>query len=80
MEIKSKREIEKIIAGLKCPKDFICYASGLKKLCRAKDIGVESFLECLEKNPLSCQFSFAFGLMHLCKCPLRVYLSKKLKK
>jgi hypothetical protein len=76
----SKREIDEIIAGLKCQKDFICYTSGLKKLCRAKDIGVESFLECLEKNPKSCKFSLAFGLMHLCQCPLRVYLHKKLKK
>jgi hypothetical protein len=76
----SNREIDEIIAGLKCQKDFICYTSGLKKLCRAKDIGIESFLECLEKKPKSCQFSFAFGLMHLCQCPLRVYLHKKLKK
>jgi hypothetical protein len=80
MEKISKGEIEKIIAGLKCPKDFICYTSGFKKLCRAKDIGIESFLECLERNPLSCQFSFAFGFMHLCKCPLRVYFYKKLNK
>jgi hypothetical protein len=76
----SKHEIEEIIAGLKCPKDFICYTSGLKKLCRAKDIGIESFLECLENKPTACSFSFAFGLMHLCQCPLRVYLYKKLKK
>lgn len=76
----SKREIEEIIAGLKCPKDFICYTSGLRKLCRAKDIGVESFLECLERKPKSCQFSVSFGLMHLCQCPLRIYLYKKLKK
>jgi len=77
---KTSREIEQIMAGLKCPKDFICYTSGLKKLCRAKDIGIESFLECLEKKPKACPFSFAFGLMHLCQCPLRVYLYKKLKK
>ncbi len=46
----------------------------------AKDIGIESFLECLEQKPKSCQFSVSFGLMHLCQCPLRGYLYKKLKK
>jgi hypothetical protein len=80
MEQISKSEIEEIIAGLKCQKDFICCESGLKNLCSAKDIGIESFLECLEKKPTSCQFSVPFGLMHLCQCPLRVYLYKKLKK
>jgi len=75
-----KKEIEKIIDGLQCPKDFICYTSGFKKLCSAKDIGIESFLECLEQKPKSCKFSVSFGLMHLCQCPLRAYLYKKLKK
>jgi hypothetical protein len=80
MDIKSNPEIEEIIASLKCPKDFICCRSELKKLCRARDIGLDSFLECLEMKPESCEFAFSFGLIHLCKCPLRVYLFKKLKK
>jgi hypothetical protein len=80
MEKNIKSKIEEIIAGMKCPKDFICYTSGFKKLCSAKDIGIESYLECLEKKPKSCKFSVSFGLMHLCQCPLRGYLYKKLKK
>jgi hypothetical protein len=31
-------------------------------------------------KPESWEFAFSFGLIHLCKCPLRVYLFKKLKK
>jgi hypothetical protein len=80
MEKISKRKIEEIAAGLKCQKDFVCYTSEFKKLCKAQDVGIESFLECLEKKPESCQFSLSFGLMHLCECPLRIYLYKKLKK
>lgn len=80
MDKDSKKQIEKIIGGIECPKDFKCYNSGFKNLCRAKDIGIESFLECLEKKPLECKFAFPFGLSYLCQCPLRIYISKNLKK
>jgi hypothetical protein len=33
------KEIEKIIDELKCPKDFICYKSGFRNLCKVEDIG-----------------------------------------
>ena len=41
MEQNQKQEIEKIIGGIKCPKDFKCYKSGFENLCKAKDIGIE---------------------------------------
>ena len=58
---KHKKEIEKIIGGMKCPRDFKCYKSGFKNLCKAKDIGVEGYVECLEDNPAACVFSVPFG-------------------
>jgi len=69
VEQNIKRQIEEIIGGIECPKDFICYKSGLNNLCRAKDIGIESFLECLERNPQKCKVSFPFGLFYLCHVP-----------
>lgn len=80
MKDDQKKEIDKIIGGIECPKDFKCCKSGLEKLCMARDIGIESFLECLERDPQKCKFSFSFGLSYLCQCPLRVYIAKKLKK
>ncbi len=80
MEKGHKRELENIIGRIKCPKSFKCYESGFDKLCRAKDIGIESFLECLERDPNACKFSFPFALMYLCQCPLRVYIAKKMNK
>jgi len=80
MEKDYKREIEEIIGGMKCPKDFKCYKLGLESLCKAKDIGVKSYLKCLEKNPQDCKFSFSFWNSSLCKCPLRVYIAEKLGK
>jgi hypothetical protein len=80
MKDDTKRQVEKIIGEMECPKDFRCYKSGFENLCRAKDIGIESYLECLERKPQLCLFSFSFGLFHLCQCPLRIYIAKKLKK
>jgi len=80
MEEVHKKEIEEIIARMKCPRDFECYKSGFENRCKAKDIGIESFLECLEENPQECKFSMPFGYSYFCKCPLCYYIVKKLKK
>lgn len=81
LEPDQKNELEEIIGEIKCPKDFKCYKSGLKALCQAKDIGVDSLLECLEEDPEGCKFSFAFyGYSYFCQCPVRVYVSKRLQK
>jgi len=73
-------EIEKIIGEINCTKGFKCYESGFKILCNARDIGIDSLLECLEMEPYTCKFSFPFALMYLCKCPLRVYVANKINK
>jgi hypothetical protein len=75
-----QKDIEEIIEGLTCPKDFICYKSEFKKLCRVKDIGMESFLICSKNNLLECRFSIYFGDLYFCQCPLRFYIAKNLKK
>jgi hypothetical protein len=74
------KEIGKIIDGLKCPKDFTCYKSGFQNLCRAKDMELEHFLVCLNRNLKECKFSLYLGGALLCQCPLRIYIAKKLKK
>ena len=76
----TQQDIEEIIDGLKCPKDFVCYKSEFKRLCRVKDIGMESFLICLENKLLECRFSIYFGELYFCQCPLRVYIAKNIKK
>jgi hypothetical protein len=73
------KEIEEIIDGMKCPKDFKCCKPGVDALCKAEDIGLESYLRCLEEDPEACKFSLSFGNASLCRCPLRVYITKKLK-
>ena len=58
---QADKEIEEIIGQMKCPKDFRCYQSGLEVLCKAKDIGLDTYLECMEVYPQECRFSVAFG-------------------
>jgi len=80
IEMGPKKQIEEIMRGMKCSKDFECYKLGFTNLGRIRDIGMETFVECLAENGQACEFSFPFGDRRFCKCRLRIYLAKKLKK
>lgn len=79
-KVETDRQIEEIISQIKCKKGFSCRKSGFKDICEAKDIGISDSVKCLSTPPGSCEYTFAFGGGYICKCPLRVYISKKLKK
>ena len=78
MKDEDLKRIEAIIGKMSCPKKFKCADSGFEKLCKARDFGVESYLDCLDENCVECPFALPFGDGHLCQCPLRVFLAKKL--
>ena len=80
MREEEKKKIEEIIDGLKCPKEFRCAQSGFERLCQARDIGMKNYLDCLEEKPATCKFALSFGDGHFCRCPLRVYLAKALRR
>jgi hypothetical protein len=82
MEQEVEREIEQLMAGMECAKDFDCYRSGFERLCKARDDGLKEHVWCMEEAGVSrgCGYSLSFGKGMLCKCPLRVYLAKKLEK
>jgi hypothetical protein len=80
MERDHHKELEKIIGDLQCPRDFKCYKSGFKALCKARDVGLETFIQCLEEDPSNCPFTMRLHGMDYCRCPVRVYLVKELKK
>jgi hypothetical protein len=79
MKEEFRKKINEIMAGMHCPKDFKCAATGLNQLCKARDVGLDNYLECLEENRQGCPFALSFGNGYFCQCPLRVYLAKKLK-
>jgi len=77
MEDSTRRKIEEIIGQMKCPRDFVCYKSEFQELCKAEDVGMQSYLKCLEENPSDCVFSMGYAESHYCTCPLRCYIAKK---
>ena len=80
MKEEDREKIEEIMSGMQCSKNFECADNKFERLCKAKDFVLEEYLECLEEDPSRCQFSVPLGYRHFCKCPLRVYLTKKLKR
>jgi hypothetical protein len=78
LESNQKKDIEDIISHIQCRKGFSCYRSGFADLCQARDIGLESFVECLEEDPRACPFVIPFASKHLCRCRLRIYIAKQL--
>jgi hypothetical protein len=75
-----KDEIYKIMEEMECPDDFSCYKTGFKNLCKARNFGIESILECLEEDPTICKFSLEYGHLFFCKCPLRAFIANRLNK
>ena len=45
------------------------YGNGFLSHCRRKDLGLKSYLLCLEDNPDTCRHSLPFGSDYFCKCP-----------
>ncbi|MHC4566163.1 MAG: hypothetical protein ACYTE3_10440 [Planctomycetota bacterium] len=80
MEEKVRETIEEIMGELRCPNNFKCAESGFEMLCRARQIGLEDYLECLESDPPQCKFASPFLDVFLCKCPVRGYVFEKLNK
>ena len=79
MEEKHKETIEKLIAETDCSANFKCLESAAEDLCKAKDWGMEHYVECLDENSSGCKFALSFSKTY-CKCPLRVYLAKNPEK
>jgi len=77
MPEKHKNKTEEFIRY--CPEDCKCYEPGVGVRCKAEDVGLQSFVRCLEKDPKKCSFSVAYAYSYYCKCPVRVYVAKNLK-
>ncbi len=80
MQEEIRRKITEIMGEMTCPKDFECAESGFDKLCSARNIGLESYLECLEPDSRYCTFNLPFSNIYYCRCPLRVYIAQTLKR
>lgn len=83
MKEQDREKIQEIIGRMQCPKGFKCAEGGFENLCKANDFGDQEALQCLEETSPPCPFAgvYNYGFqMRFCRCPLRVYLAKKLRK
>lgn len=80
IEAETQTEIEEIIRRMKCSKDFECYRSGFEKLGKVRTTANTKLIQCLAENQRSCEFRFSFAGRSFCKCQLRHYIAKNLRK
>jgi len=80
MDEKIRQKAVEIIGQMECGKGFECAKGGFEHLCKVKDFGLDGYVECLEDHFPPCEFALPFGYVYFCKCPLRVFLAKKLRK
>jgi len=80
LEEKHKKQIEEIMASMECPSSFERCKWPFDKLCKARDSGLEGYVDCLEEKTTLCEFKVPFGSGVFCRCPLRVYITKTLRK
>ena len=74
-----KAYLDGLVRSIKCSKDFACAKSDFETLCRARDVGLQSNLVCLEEDCSECDYRVKSDVGQFCQCPIRVYLGKALK-
>ena len=72
---KTSREI---IGALQYPGEFRWHKKASSHPCKAKNIGLDSFVKCLEKDAYSCPFSVRYGYSYYCRCHHADEMAKRL--
>ena len=42
-----------------------------KAVCKRQDVGIDSFVRCLEEDPQRCKFAEPLGNVYFCKSPIQ---------
>ena len=69
-------DIDNLLDGLGLLKACERYEPGFGFICKAKDIGLDSFVQCQEKDSHLCVFSIRYAHSYFCKSPARVHAAK----
>jgi hypothetical protein len=71
------QRLEKDAVGPRLPEDCRYYKPGVGFDCKTRDVGLDSYVECLEKGSFSCPFSVQYAYTYYCSCRVRVIMAKK---
>lgn len=73
---ENKEQIEEIMRGMDCPRDFERYKSDFGSMGEVGIVGDAEMLECIERRGRAREFGSPRGVGVVCKCPLRNYIAK----
>ena len=73
-------DVANALDGLKLLIECQRYKPGVGFSCKAKDVGLDCYAECLETDAPRCPFSVSHGRAHYCISPARVYIAKEMGK
>ena len=76
MDAAILKKVKQVLDKSSCPNGCKCYRIQPKEMCKARSMGINNLLECLEDEPGECSFSMAFGGSYFCKCQTRIELAK----
>ena len=77
MDRKFKNTIRRILKS--CPERCKCRQRGVENPCHVRDVGLKTFVQCLEENAFDCFHQITFGGTHYCSCRVCVYIAKGLR-
>jgi hypothetical protein len=80
MEQRPVHDIAGALDGLKLLINCKRYTPESGFACKVQDIGLDSYVECLEEYSHMCPFSVRYAHSYFCKSLARVYVAKELKK
>ena len=73
-----EKEIQEIMGRMECERDFACCNLDHNPRCKVKDVELENHLQVEGESDDSCKYLVVSNGVSYCRCPLCVYLSKKL--
>jgi hypothetical protein len=67
--------IEALMETVTCPRNHVCYRSGLQTLCRVRPLLGGCVMECIEQGP-PCSHRLSILRKALCRCAIRRYIAR----
>ncbi len=80
MDPRHLSKLNELIKQTNCHKHYRCQKNNFQASCKARDIGLDTFVECNDAGAAFCKFSLFLGNGYFCTCPVRVYLAKYVEK
>ncbi|UCD87471.1 MAG: hypothetical protein JSV01_06890 [Desulfobacterales bacterium] len=69
-------ETEETMPAVKLLTECKRFKPGVGFTCKAKDIGLDAFVQCLEEDSFRCPFSVRYSHSYFCRSAARVYAAK----